>query len=81
MLAFTTTLTQILFAAGFFGFGYGCINPTMNAFIMKVCPINRRGAANATYYAALDGGFGAGSMVGGVLVQSMGFQNNFFKFS
>lgn len=79
VLAFSDSLTPILIAGGFFGFGYGCINPTMNAFIMKVCPINRRGAANATYYAALDGGFGTGSMVGGALVQLIGFQNTFFS--
>jgi len=78
ILAFTATLMQVLIAAGFIGFGYGCINPTMNAFILKVCPIERRGSANATYYAAFDGGSGVGSMIGGVIVQTMGFQNTFF---
>ena len=79
LLAFTTTLIQVIIAAGFIGFGYGCINPTMNAFIMKVSPVKRRGAANATYYAAFDGGYGGGSMIGGVLVQIMGFQYAFLN--
>lgn len=78
VLGFTTTLTQVMIAAGFIGFGYGCINPTMNAFIMKVCPIERRGAATATYYAAFDGGSGIGSMVGGIITQALGFHITFF---
>lgn len=78
ILAFSSTLTHVLIAAGFIGLGYGCINPTVNAFIIKVCPVERRGSANATYYAAFDGGVGFGSMVGGILVDAMGFQNTFF---
>lgn len=78
ILAFANSLTPILIAAGFIGLGYGCINPTMNAFIMKVSPIDRRGSANATYYAAFDAGVGFGSMTGGILVQVMGFQYAFF---
>jgi len=79
MLAFSHTLTLVLIAAGFIGFGYGCVNPTINAYIIKVSPLNRRGAANATYYAAFDGGVGLGSMAGGFIVQTMGFQNAFFS--
>ena len=79
VMAFANTLTPILIAAGFVGLGYGCINPTMNAFIMKVSPLERRGSANATYYAAFDAGVGFGSMTGGILVQNMGFQNTFFS--
>ncbi len=77
ILSFTTTLTLLLVAAGVIGLGYGCINPTVNAFIMKVSPIERRGAANATYYAAFDGGVGIGSMAGGILVQAIGFSSTF----
>lgn len=78
ILGITANLMQVLIAAGFIGLGYGCVNPTMNAFIMKVSPLERRGAANATYYAAFDAGAGFGSMVGGVIVQSFGFQVTFF---
>lgn len=77
VLFFTTTLMQVLVAGGLIGFGYGCINPTMNAFILKVSPVDRRGSANATYYAAFDGGSGSGSVFGGMIVQAMGFQNTF----
>lgn len=78
VLAFTSTLTHVMIAAVLIGLGYGCINPTINAFIMKVAPLSRRGAANATYYAAFDAGVGLGSMAGGVIVQNFGFQNAFF---
>jgi len=78
ILGISTNLMEVLIAAGFIGLGYGCVNPTMNAFIMKVSPLDRRGAANATYYAAFDAGAGFGSMVGGVIVQSFGFHATFF---
>ncbi len=81
ILAFTTTMTQLLISSAVLGLGYGCINPTINAFIMKVSPIERRGAANATYYAAFDGGVGIGSMIGGMVVQALGFQFAFICFA
>gem|GEM_PF-5438513 len=43
----TTTIIQVRIAAGFIGFGYRCINPTANTFIVKVYPIERRRAATA----------------------------------
>lgn len=78
ILPFTKSLTPLIISAAILGLGYGCINPTLNAFIMKICPKERRGAANATYYAAFDGGVGFGSMIGGTLVQTMGFQYTYF---
>ncbi len=77
LLSFTKTITELVIAGGIIGFGYGCVNPTINAFIIKISPLSRRGAANATYYAAFDAGIGLGSMIGGVLVQAMGFSNTF----
>ena len=77
ILAFSSTLNHVIIAAALIGLGYGCINPTINAFIMKIAPLNRRGAANATYYASFDAGVGLGSMAGGVIVQNLGFQNAF----
>jgi len=77
VLVLASTLTHVIVAAAFIGLGYGCTNPTINAFVMRIAPLDRRGAANATYYASFDGGAGLGSIIGGVIVQYLGFQNAF----
>ncbi len=77
ILVVTKSLDLLLISGFILGLGYGCINPTVMAFIMKVSPISRRGAANATYNASFDAGVGFGAMLGGVIVQAIGFPNTF----
>ncbi len=72
-LAFAYSLPMVLLAAVFYGVGYGTVQPVMNAIVIKLCPSERRGAANATYYATLDTAFGLGSFVWGLVSQVFGF--------
>ncbi len=73
ILAYAYSLPMVLLAALFYGVGYGTVQPIMNAVVIKLCPPERRGAANATYYATLDIGFGLGSFVWGIISQLFGF--------
>lgn len=73
ILAFAKTLPMVLVAAVFYGVGYGTIQPIMNTIVIKFSPAARRGAANATYYATMDIGFGLGSFVWGGVSQVAGF--------
>lgn len=72
-LAFAYSLPTVLLAAVFYGVGYGTVQPIMNTIVIKLSPPERRGAANATYYATLDIGFGIGSFAWGVVSQLAGF--------
>lgn len=72
-LSFATSLPWVLLAAIFYGVGYGTVQPIVNAVVIRLCPPERRGAANATYYATLDIGFGLGSFVWGYVSQMYGF--------
>lgn len=72
-LSFAHSLPMVLLAAVFYGVGYGTVQPIVNAVVIKLCPPERRGAANATYYATLDIGFGLGSFVWGLVSQMYGF--------
>jgi predicted MFS family arabinose efflux permease len=59
------------------GFGFGIVNPTIQAFVLRSAPYSRRGAASGTYYSANDLGNGVGSILGGVLAQTIGFTLTF----
>lgn len=72
-LAFAHSLSAVLLAAVFYGIGYGTVQPIMNTIIIKLSAPERRGAANATYYATIDIGFGTGSFVWGAVSQIGGF--------
>lgn len=72
-LAFAYSLPVVLLAAVFYGVGYGTVQPIMNTIVIKLSPPERRGAANATYYATMDIGIGIGSLVWGMVSQKVGF--------
>jgi len=46
--------------------------------IIKRSPTHRRGAANATYYATMDLGYGLGSFIWGAVAEYMGFAAVFY---
>lgn len=73
ILAFAYSLPAVLLAAVFYGIGFGTVQPIMNAMVVKLSPPERRGAANATYYATMDISFGTGAFVWGLVSQFAGF--------
>ncbi|MCR4436932.1 MAG: MFS transporter [Clostridiales bacterium] len=74
MIAFSATLPSFLIAAVLYGFGSGTVNPVLNAITVKLCPPDRRGAANATFFSSMDIGMGVGSIMWGFIAQNMGFR-------
>lgn len=72
-LAVAKSLPMVLLAAVFYGVGYGTLQPIFNTIVIKLSPPERRGAANATYYATLDISFGLGSFIWGMVSQYAGF--------
>lgn len=66
------TETTYLASAVLLGLGSGTLTPTMFAMAANWVPPERRGAANATVFAALDVGIGGGSYLLGALAQSTG---------
>ncbi len=72
-ISLARSLPMFLLAAPMMGMGFGMVNPTVQAYVVRNAPLNRRGAASATYYSAIDIGNGVGSMLGGFLTQMIGF--------
>ena len=81
LIAFAKSLAYFLIAGSMLGFGYGVLFPTIQAFVMRSVPLNRRGAASATYYCSQDLGRGSGSIIGGLMVQVIGFSTTFALYS
>lgn len=73
ILSFAYSLPTVLIAAVFFGIGYGTAYPLINAIVIKLCPDNRRGAANSTLLAFMDLGIGLGALVWGAVLEVTGF--------
>lgn len=57
--------------------GICMINPMLNVKATGNVPVDRRGVASSTYYASLDLGSGAGSMIWGILVPIIGYKTSF----
>lgn len=73
VLAFSFTLPMVVLAAALYGFGYGTCYPLSNAIVIKLCPKERRGAATATIFAAMDLGIGLGAYIWGWVAVSSGY--------
>ncbi len=60
------------------GMGNGIIMPTVQTMALNMVPIERRGAANATFFSAVDLGIGAGSIALGYVAEYYGIAYMFF---
>lgn len=60
------------------GFGNGIIMPTVQTMALNIVPVESRGAANATFFSAVDLGIGAGSIALGYVAEYYGISMMFF---
>ncbi len=73
LLAFSVSIYGFIISGVLNGLGAGVVFPIMNSLLIRFCPKERRGAANATYYSAFDIGIGAGAVIGGIISQAAGY--------
>jgi MFS family permease len=66
-------LMLLLIAAVVYGFGFGAVQPSLQAMTVQNVPFNRRGAANGTFFSAFDLGIGLGSALGGIVADMAGY--------
>lgn len=66
---FVTMLTPLVYYASgvAMGIGYGMLAPSFQTMLINLAPHNKRGTANATYFASWDLGIGLGVLMGGVI--------------
>lgn len=73
ILSVAASLPVFLIAAITYGLGYGAVQPALNALVISLAPVERRGAANATFLGAMDMGGILGAVVWGGVAQAFGF--------
>lgn len=73
LLAFARSEAILLLAAAFYGAGTGLAFPILSAILIRLAPPARRGAANATFFAAMDIAVGTGSIAMGLVSQYWGY--------
>ncbi|MDO9534327.1 MAG: MFS transporter [Bacillota bacterium] len=80
ILVLTRLVTPLHLVVGgiFYGLGFGFIQPTILAQCIRRVPSARRGAANATYWTALDIGVASGSIGWGFVANALGYSMMFF---
>lgn len=64
---------MLLLAGVVYGFGFGAVQPSLQAMAIRNVPFNRRGAANATFFSSFDLGIGLGSALWGVIAEVAGY--------
>lgn len=69
----------ILYFAGIlYGFGFGTIQPALQAWSVKDSPPHRRGMANATFFSFFDLGIGFGAIGFGLIAHLFGYSTIYF---
>lgn len=67
ILSFTSSLLLLIISAIFYGTGYGMIQPTTQAWMIKVVSVERRGIANSVYLNMIDLGVATGAIALGFI--------------
>lgn len=73
LLTFSTTTLFLIFSALVYGLGFGMIQPTVQAWMIKIMPKERRGTANSLFYNSLDLGIALGSMLLGMIAMKTSY--------
>ncbi len=77
LIYFSSSKSLFALAALFYGVGYGTLLPAYMALAIQNSPVERRGAANATFYIAQDLGVGGGSILLGFIAGAAGLGSVF----
>ncbi len=77
VLTILATPFHLVVGGTFYGLGFGFIQPTILTQCIRRVPSNRRGAANATFWTALDIGVASGSTGWGFVANALGYSMMF----
>lgn len=64
----------LLLAASVYGFGFGMVQPALQAWAVDKAPENRRAMANATFFSSFDLGVGLGALIFGQIAYLYNYQ-------
>lgn len=67
VLSYTTTMPMLVVSALLYGLGFGAIQPTIQAWMLRTSNPNQYGMANSMFYNSTDLGVAAGALVLGAI--------------
>jgi MFS family permease len=73
LLSYSGSLLHLMMSAAVFGSGYGLIQPSVQAWMIKEVSVEERGIANGMFYNSIDMGVGMGSVLLGVVASGVGY--------
>ena len=80
IISMANSFTPLIATAVLIGAGYGVASPALQTAMIKRVPLEKRGAASATYYLGMDTSFVIGPIAMGFLVERLGFTPAFLVF-
>ncbi|MED4604447.1 MFS transporter [Paenibacillus validus] len=72
-LSYTAGIAGLLLSAAAYGLGYGMLQPSLQAWMVKSVRPEMRGAANAAFYNSIDLGIAFGSLLLGSIAAGVGY--------
>jgi MFS family permease len=73
ILALSRNFLFLLISASILALGFGTIMPALNAVMIKITPVEKRGAANATFLLTIDLGMGLGALAWGAIAGTFNY--------
>lgn len=73
ILSYVESLPLLIVSALLYGLGFGAIQPTTQAWILRETPPEKHSTANSLYYNSIDFGVAIGSMVLGVIASATNY--------
>ncbi|AJY77607.1 MFS transporter [Paenibacillus beijingensis] len=73
LLSYSDTLALLTVSALMYGLGFGAIQPTIQAWMLRVTPPEKHASANSLFYSSIDFGIAAGSMLLGIVASYAGY--------
>lgn len=73
LLSFTASLPMLILSALLYGLGFGAIQPTIQAWMLRVSVPEQHGVANSMYFNSLDFGIAIGAMLLGAIASDSSY--------
>ena len=77
LVSFVNNQWTLWLSAVFIGIGYGTLFPCLQTVAIQTVPKNRMGYAISTFFTLFDIGLAVGSIIMGIFISWIGFQNTF----
>ncbi|MNW46423.1 major facilitator superfamily transporter [compost metagenome] len=73
ILSYTTNLPMLILSSLLYGLGFGAIQPTIQAWMLRTCKPEQYGSANSMFYNSMDFGVAVGAVILGAIASGTNY--------